>query len=132
MSADAETTTQTDSALRRRTMRKVAWRLSPFLGLLYFINYLDRVNIGFAAPHGMNEALGFTASTFGLASGLFFVGYLILEEPRQPQVEYLQPTPVRQKQTSGWRSSNCSTASNHGDPSMVTLAPNRPYPRLGQ
>ncbi len=71
----------TDLAMRKRVMRKVAWRLSPFLGLLYFINYLDRTNIAFAAPHGMNEALGFTASTFGLASGLFFVGYLLLEVP---------------------------------------------------
>ncbi|WP_434616657.1 MFS transporter [Arthrobacter sp. A5] len=70
-----------DVAMRKRVMRKVAWRLSPFLGLLYFINYLDRTNIAFAAPHGMNAALGFTASTFGLASGLFFVGYLLLEVP---------------------------------------------------
>ena len=80
MSASSYPIAGTD-ALRRRVMLKVAWRLSPFLGLLYFINYLDRVNIGFAAPHGMNAALGFTASTFGLASGLFFVGYLILEVP---------------------------------------------------
>ena len=73
--------TDHDVATRKRVMRKVAWRLSPFLGLLYFINYLDRTNIGFAAPHGMNAALGFTASTFGLASGLFFIGYLLLEVP---------------------------------------------------
>ncbi|GAB3556842.1 MFS transporter [Spelaeicoccus albus] len=70
-----------DSAMRKKVMRKVAWRLSPFLGLLYFINYLDRSNIGFAAPHGMNEALGLTSAAFGLASGLFFIGYLILEVP---------------------------------------------------
>jgi D-galactonate transporter len=71
----------TDDALRRQVMRKVAWRLSPFLGLLYFINYLDRTNISFAAPHGMNEALGFDKAAFGLASGVFFIGYLILEVP---------------------------------------------------
>ena len=70
-----------DTALRGRVMRKVAWRLSPFLGLLYFVNYLDRTNMSFAAPHGMNEALGFNSATFGLASGLFFIGYLILEVP---------------------------------------------------
>jgi D-galactonate transporter len=72
---------QADDALRARVMRKVAWRLSPFLGLLYFINYLDRTNISFAAPHGMNDALGFDKAAFGLASGLFFIGYLILEVP---------------------------------------------------
>ena len=36
--------TETDDALRKQVMRKVAWRLSPFLGLLYFIAYLDRTN----------------------------------------------------------------------------------------
>ncbi|MEY8040751.1 MFS transporter [Saccharopolyspora cebuensis] len=53
----------------------------PFLCLLYFVNYLDRVNIGFAGPNGMNEELGLTATMFGLASGIFFLGYLVLEVP---------------------------------------------------
>ncbi|MDD7936277.1 MFS transporter [Actinomycetospora straminea] len=53
----------------------------PLLGLLYFVNYLDRVNIGFAGPNGMNDELGLTATVFGLASGIFFVGYLLLEVP---------------------------------------------------
>lgn len=70
-----------DPGLRQRTMRKVTLRLLPFLGLLYLINYLDRTNLSFAAPHGMNETLGLTASTFGLASGIFFFGYLLLEVP---------------------------------------------------
>ncbi|GIL25175.1 MFS transporter [Actinocatenispora comari] len=79
MSSTAEAPDQ--AALRRRVMRKVAVRLSPFLILLYFVNYLDRTNISFAAPHGMNEALGFSKAGFGLASGLFFIGYLVLEVP---------------------------------------------------
>ncbi|MFC7342624.1 MFS transporter [Saccharopolyspora griseoalba] len=53
----------------------------PFLCLLYFVNYLDRVNIGFAGPNGMNEELGLTATAFGFASGVFFLGYLVLEVP---------------------------------------------------
>ncbi|HET8601704.1 MAG TPA: MFS transporter [Segeticoccus sp.] len=81
MSHAAARPTGADDDLRRQVMRKVAWRLSPFLGLLYFINYLDRTNISFAAPHGMNDALGFDKAAFGLASGLFFIGYLILEVP---------------------------------------------------
>ncbi|WP_243790515.1 MFS transporter [Saccharopolyspora gloriosae] len=64
-----------------RILRKVAVRLMPFLCLLYFINYLDRVNIGFAGPNGMNEELGLTATAFGFASGIFFLGYLVLEVP---------------------------------------------------
>lgn len=65
----------------RATLRKVTIRLVPFLGLLYFINYLDRVNIGFAGPSGMKAELGLTETAFGFASGIFFIGYLVLEVP---------------------------------------------------
>ncbi|MDX2939345.1 MFS transporter [Streptomyces ipomoeae] len=64
-----------------RVLAKVAIRIMPFLALLYFVNYLDRVNIGFAGPNGMNTALGLTSTGFGFASGIFFLGYLILEVP---------------------------------------------------
>jgi MFS family permease len=63
------------------TLRKVTIRLVPFLGLLYFVNYLDRVNIGFAGPSGMKADLGLSETAFGFASGIFFIGYLILEVP---------------------------------------------------
>lgn len=69
------------SAVQKSALRKVTFRLIPFLGLLYFINYLDRTNIGFAGPNGMNDELGLTQAMFGLASGVFFIGYLILEVP---------------------------------------------------
>ena len=80
--ADALSTT-TDPAeqdLRRRTLRKVVWRLIPFMGLLYFINYLDRTNIGFAKLT-MSKDLGLTETMYGFASGIFFLGYLVLEVP---------------------------------------------------
>ncbi|GAB3287107.1 MFS transporter [Parasphingorhabdus pacifica] len=64
-----------------RIVRKVSLRLMPFLCLLYFINYLDRVNIGFAGPNGMNEELGLSPTLFGFAAGVFFLGYLLLEVP---------------------------------------------------
>ncbi|KAA9151911.1 MFS transporter [Amycolatopsis acidicola] len=64
-----------------RVLAKVAVRVMPFLALLYFVNYLDRVNIGFAGPNGMNKELGLTSTAFGFASGIFFLGYLILEVP---------------------------------------------------
>ncbi|NKY84823.1 MFS transporter [Nocardia veterana] len=63
------------------TIRKVTVRLVPFLGLLYFVNYLDRVNIGFAGPSGMKDDLGLSETVFGFASGIFFLGYLVLEVP---------------------------------------------------
>ncbi|MEZ5420178.1 MAG: MFS transporter [Vicinamibacterales bacterium] len=55
-------------------------RLIPFLFLLYVVAYLDRVNIGFAALD-MNRDLGFSATVYGLGSGIFFVSYTLLEVP---------------------------------------------------
>ena len=72
--------TSTTGELGNRVIGKVTLRLVPFMGLLYFINYLDRTNIGFAKLT-MNDDLGLTETTYGLASGLFFIGYLILEVP---------------------------------------------------
>jgi ACS family tartrate transporter-like MFS transporter len=57
-----------------------AWRLIPFLGLLYIVNYLDRVNAGFAALT-MNADLGFSPSVFGFGSGVLFLGYLLFQVP---------------------------------------------------
>ncbi|MCQ4122340.1 MFS transporter [Rhodococcus tibetensis] len=67
-------------AMETRVVKKVARRLIPFLAVLYFVNYLDRTNIGFAKLT-MGAELGMTETMFGLASGLFFVGYLIFEVP---------------------------------------------------
>jgi D-galactonate transporter len=66
--------------LEKRTMRKVTVRLVPFLILCYFIAYLDRVNVGFAALT-MNKDLGLTATMFGFGSGIFFVAYFVFEVP---------------------------------------------------
>ena len=53
----------------------------PVLTTAYVLNYLDRTNVGFAALT-MNQALGLTATQFGLGSGLFFfLGYCFLEVP---------------------------------------------------
>ncbi|MET0967010.1 MAG: MFS transporter [Nakamurella sp.] len=69
---------QTD--VERSTIRKITLRIVPFLGLMYFVNYLDRTNIGFAKL-SMSTDLDLTETMFGLASGLFFIGYLLLEVP---------------------------------------------------
>ena len=62
------------------TMRKVYGRLMPLLFAMMFFNYLDRINIGFAALD-MNKALGFSPAVFGFAGSIFFVGYMLLEVP---------------------------------------------------
>ncbi|HET6731692.1 MFS transporter [Mycobacterium sp.] len=73
--------TPAPSAVERSAIRKIAVRLVPFVALMFFINYLDRTAISFAGPNGMNEDLGLTAAQFGLASGVFFIGYILLEIP---------------------------------------------------
>jgi len=66
--------------LERETIKRVAWRLMPVLMLGYFCNFLDRVNVGMAAPT-MNPDLGFSAAVFGFGAGIFFLGYFLFEIP---------------------------------------------------
>jgi ACS family tartrate transporter-like MFS transporter len=69
-----------DGDIRRRTMTKVAWRLIPFMILMFCVNFLDRVNIGFAALQ-MNRDLGLTPADYGFAAGVLLVFYAGAEIP---------------------------------------------------
>jgi len=66
--------------LEQSTMGKVGRRLIPFLMVCYFFNFLDRVNVSFAALQ-MNKDLGFSASAFGLGAGILFFTYMLCETP---------------------------------------------------
>jgi ACS family tartrate transporter-like MFS transporter len=66
--------------LEAPTMRRVAMRLLPLLFVLMIVNYLDRVNVGFAALQ-MNQDLGFSATVYGFGAGVFFIGYALVEIP---------------------------------------------------
>ena len=77
---DAQTGGNTVSQIERRTMKKVFRRLVPFLMFCYFFNFLDRVNVSFAALD-MNKDLGFSASVFGFGSGILFLAYMLCETP---------------------------------------------------
>ena len=67
-------------ALGRAALRKASWRLLPLIALGYGTAYMDRVNISFAALQ-MNRDLHFTATTYGLGAGLFFLSYAACEVP---------------------------------------------------
>jgi hypothetical protein len=71
---------QVASPVERSTARKVYWRLLPLAVLTYFLCYLDRINVGFAALT-MNKDLGLDAATYGMAAGAFFWGYFLFEVP---------------------------------------------------
>lgn len=59
---------------------KISRRLVPFLMVLYLVAFLDRVNISFAALT-MNRDLNIGEGLFGLAAGMFFLGYFFFEVP---------------------------------------------------
>ncbi len=63
-----------------RVFVKCAWRLIPFMMALYVVNYLDRVNVGFAALT-MNADLKFSPTAYGFGAGFLFVGYLLFQVP---------------------------------------------------
>jgi ACS family tartrate transporter-like MFS transporter len=74
----ADSHSPTDVAYRAR--RRIVRRLIPFLFLLYIINYLDRVNVSYAALE-MTKDLNFTPEVLGFGAGIFFAGYFLLEIP---------------------------------------------------
>jgi MFS family permease len=64
----------------KATMNRVYWRLVPCLFLLLLVNWLDRVNISFAALE-MNRDLGLSATAFGFGASIFVIGYAVFELP---------------------------------------------------
>jgi ACS family tartrate transporter-like MFS transporter len=82
MSTQLTTTITNSNAsnLAQRTRRKVAYRLLPFVFLLYVVNYIDRVNVSFANLR-MSADLGFSDRIYGLGVGMFYVTYVLFEIP---------------------------------------------------
>ncbi len=69
-----------DPAVAQRARKRIAWRVLPFLFVLYVVAFLDRMNVGAAALQMPND-LGFNDRVVGLGAGMFFIGYLVLEIP---------------------------------------------------
>ena len=69
-----------------KCVRKLFLRLLPFLFLLYVVNYLDRINVGFAKLQ-MQSQLGFSERIFGIAFGIFFAGYFFFQVPSNLALE---------------------------------------------
>lgn len=80
MRSNNEVALLAEDRLERQVISRVTWRIVPFLALLYFVAFLDRINIGFAALT-MNKDIGLTSQTFGFGAGIFFFGYFLFEVP---------------------------------------------------
>jgi ACS family tartrate transporter-like MFS transporter len=64
------------SEIQTRVLRKITWRIVPFIMLLYFVAFIDRVNIGFASLT-MNKDIGLSPAVYGFGAGIFFWGYFL-------------------------------------------------------
>jgi MFS transporter, ACS family, tartrate transporter len=65
---------------QNQVIAKCAWRLVPFIALLFLVSLVDRANVGFAALT-MNKDLGFSPTVFGFGAGVFFIGFAIFQAP---------------------------------------------------
>ena len=76
------------STLEADTIRKISRRIAPFIIVLYFVSFLNRVNVGFAALT-MNHDIGLTQSMFGVGAGIFFVGYIVFGMPSNLALQHV-------------------------------------------
>jgi ACS family tartrate transporter-like MFS transporter len=75
-----------DDTFEKATISRVAWRLLPFLFLMFIWCLIDRVNLAFAALT-MNADLGFTSTMYSLGASIFFLGYCTVEVPSNLMLE---------------------------------------------
>ncbi|MBN2979666.1 MFS transporter [Pseudomonas lactucae] len=78
-SIHAATAPNSDPVLAR-AVRKVKGHVLPLFVIMFILNYIDRVNIGFVRTH-MEHDLGIGAAAYGFGAGLFFIGYALFEVP---------------------------------------------------
>src|SRR5471030_156679 len=69
-----------NETIEKAAMRKVYLRILPLAMIMYFLCYIDRINVSFAALT-MNKDIGLTAATYGFSSTAFYVGYVLCEIP---------------------------------------------------
>lgn len=68
------------TAVGRNAVRLAVVRLVPLLALIYGLNIIDRVNVGYASLT-MNADIGLSTTAYGLGAGVFFAGYFFFEVP---------------------------------------------------
>jgi MFS transporter, ACS family, tartrate transporter len=106
--------------LAQSTFRKMSWRTLPLLMLAYLACYVDRANISIASLK-MNHAIGIGESTYGVAAGIFFLGYLLCEVPSSLACHRYGPRLWMARIMVTWGLLSALTAFVWNGPSFVTL-----------
>ncbi|WP_431923700.1 MFS transporter [Amycolatopsis tucumanensis] len=112
--------TAVPTEVRRRALRKVAWRLVPLVLLMYTAAFLDRVNLGTAALT-MNADLGLSAAAFGFATGIFSAGYIALQIPSNLALQRVGPRRWLALLMVCWGAVATCTGFVQGGGSLITL-----------
>src|ERR1700733_1006598 len=69
-----------DDAISDATYRKITWRLIPFLGMLWLLAWIDRINVGYVKLTMLKD-LQWSEAVYGFGAGVFFLGYFFFEVP---------------------------------------------------
>lgn len=83
------------------TYARISWRLLPFLGVLWVLAWIDRVNIGFAKLQMLDD-LRFSEAIYGLGAGIFFIGYFLFEVPSNMLLQKIGARKTVMRITIGW------------------------------
>lgn len=81
-----------DEAATKRLIRKIDWRLIPFLALLYLLSFLDRTNIGNARLDTLEADLNMSGLQYNHALAVFFPFYVAVEVPSNMAMKRLRPS----------------------------------------
>lgn len=106
--------------IRKQVMRKLFSRIVLYCFFLFIINYLDRVNVGFAALQ-MNQELGLTPKIFGFGAGIFFLGYMAFEIPSNMILHRVGPRVWIARIMVSWGIVSCAMAFIQGPWSFYIL-----------
>jgi ACS family tartrate transporter-like MFS transporter len=105
---------------KEKLYSKCAWRLIPFMMALYVVNYLDRVNVGFAALT-MNADLGLSPRAYGFSAGFFFAGYILFQVPASVVLERIGARRAIFFMLTAWGAISACTALIQGPISFASL-----------
>jgi len=109
-----------DDLIEKSAMRKIYLRLLPFAIISYFLAYIDRINVSFAALT-MRDDLGISASAYGFALGTFYWGYFLFEVPSNVILERVGARTWIARSLVTWGNISGCTACVVGEYSVIAL-----------